>query len=68
MGIAGTDEKCRWVVEDLGFDACINYKTEDVAARLREPCPDGIDVYFDNVGGEILDAVLDSRSTSARAS
>ena len=67
VGIAGTDEKCRWVVEDLGFDACINYKTEDVDARLRELCPDGIDVFFDNVGGEILDAVL-ARSTSARAS
>ena len=60
VGIAGTDEKCRWVVEDLGFDACINYKTEDVDARLRELCPDGIDVFFDNVGGEILDAVLDA--------
>jgi NADPH-dependent curcumin reductase CurA len=65
VGIAGTDE-CRWVVEDLGFGACINYKTDDVAAA-RELCPDGIDVYFDNVGGEILDAVL-LRSTSAPAS
>ena len=66
VGIAGTDEKCRWVVEDLGFDACINYKTEDVAARLIELCPEGIDVYFDNVGGEILDAVLANLAIGAR--
>jgi NADPH-dependent curcumin reductase CurA len=66
VGIAGTDEKCRWVVEDLGFDACINYKTEDVAERLRETCPDGIDVYFDNVGGEILDEVLNQITIGAR--
>ncbi len=66
VGIAGTDEKCRWVVEDLGFDACINYRTEDVAARLVELCPDGIDVYFDNVGGEILDAVLANLAIGAR--
>ena len=66
VGIAGTDEKCRWVVEDLGFDACINYKSEDVAARLRETCPDGIDVFFDNVGGETLDAVLRQINVGAR--
>jgi NADPH-dependent curcumin reductase CurA len=66
VGIAGTDEKCRWVVDDLGFDACINYKTEDVPSRLRELCPDGIDVFFDNVGGEILDAVLDQIALRAR--
>jgi NADPH-dependent curcumin reductase len=66
VGIAGTDEKCRWVVDELGFDACINYRTEDVAARLVELCPDGIDVYFDNVGGEILDAVLANLAIGAR--
>jgi NADPH-dependent curcumin reductase CurA len=66
IGIAGTDEKCRWVTEELGFDACINYRTEDVATRLRELCPDGIDVFFDNVGGEILDAVLDQIALRAR--
>jgi NADPH-dependent curcumin reductase len=66
IGIAGTEEKCRWVVEELGFDACINYKTDDVDARLRETCPDGIDVYFDNVGGEILDTVLTQISIGAR--
>jgi NADPH-dependent curcumin reductase CurA len=58
VGIAGSPEKCKWLTDDLGFDACINYKTEDVGARLRQTCPKGIDVYFDNVGGAILDAVL----------
>jgi NADPH-dependent curcumin reductase CurA len=58
VGIAGTPEKCAWLVDDLGFDAAIDYKAEDVAARLREECPKGIDVYFDNVGGAILDACL----------
>jgi NADPH-dependent curcumin reductase CurA len=58
VGIAGSDEKCAWVTNKLGFDACINYRTQDLPARLRETCPDGVDVYFDNVGGEILDAVL----------
>jgi hypothetical protein len=54
------------VTADLGFDACINYKTEDVGARLDELCPDGIDVYFDNVGGEILDAALVRLKLNAR--
>jgi NADPH-dependent curcumin reductase CurA len=58
VGIAGGAEKCRWLIEDYGFDAAIDYKSEDVGARLRELCPKGVDVFFDNVGGEILDAVL----------
>ena len=66
VGIAGTDEKCRWVLDELGFDSCINYRSDDVAARLVELCPDGIDVYFDNVGGEILDAVLANLAIGAR--
>jgi NADPH-dependent curcumin reductase CurA len=66
VGIAGTDEKCAWVTNELGFDACINYRTEDVAARLRATCPDGVDVFFDNVGGEILQAVLDRINLRAR--
>jgi NADPH-dependent curcumin reductase CurA len=66
VGIAGGPEKCAWVTDELGFDACINYKSADVSARLRETCPAGIDVYFDNVGGEILDAVLAQINLHAR--
>jgi NADPH-dependent curcumin reductase CurA len=58
VGIAGGPEKCRHVVEELGFDAAIDYKAEDVTAALATHCPTGIDVYFDNVGGAILDAAL----------
>jgi NADPH-dependent curcumin reductase len=66
VGIAGGPEKCRHVVEVLGFDAAIDYKAEDVAGALREHCPKGIDVYFDNVGGEILDAALANLAREAR--
>jgi len=66
VGIAGSDEKCRWITEELGFDAAINYKTESVRERLQTLCPDGIDVYFDNVGGEILDDVLSLINVRAR--
>ncbi len=66
VGIAGTDEKCRWITEELGFDAAINYKTESVPERLKALCPRGIDVYFDNVGGPILDAVLGRINLRAR--
>ena len=66
VGIAGTDEKCRWIQDELGFDAAINYRTEDVADGLRRHCPDGIDIYFDNVGGEILDAALAQLNLKAR--
>lgn len=58
VGIAGSDAKCRWLTDELGFDAAINYKTEDVPARLKETCPKRIDVFYDNVGGPILDHVL----------
>ncbi|MCW2990709.1 MAG: putative NADP-dependent oxidoreductase [Solirubrobacterales bacterium] len=66
IGIAGGPEKCAQVVEELGFDACIDYKAGDVAAGLREHCPDGINVYFDNVGGEILEACLARLALHAR--
>ncbi len=58
VGLAGTDDKCRWLTEDLGFDAAINYKTADLDEEIRKACPQGIDIYFDNVGGEILDTAL----------
>jgi NADPH-dependent curcumin reductase CurA len=58
IGIAGGPEKCGWLTKEAGFDAAIDYKSEDVNARLRELCPKGVDVYFDNVGGELLDAAL----------
>jgi NADPH-dependent curcumin reductase CurA len=58
VGIAGTDEKCRLLVDKLGYDAAINYRSDDVPARIAEHCPGGIDVFFDNVGGELLDHAL----------
>ena len=58
IGIAGGERKCRWIVDELGFDAAIDYKRDDVTEALRELAPRGVDVYFDNVGGDVLDAVL----------
>ena len=58
IGIAGGAEKCRALVEEYGFDGAVDYKTDKVGKRLRELCPNGIDIFFDNVGGEILDAAL----------
>lgn len=58
VGIAGGTDKCAWITDTLGFDACIDYKNQDVAAELRSTCPNGVDVYFDNVGGPILQAAL----------
>jgi NADPH-dependent curcumin reductase CurA len=66
VGIAGGPEKCEWIVDDLGFDAAIDYKSESVGRRLHELCPDGINVYFDNVGGDILDAALANLAWGAR--
>lgn len=66
VGLAGGPEKCQYVVKELGFDACIDYKKEDVKAALRQHCPSGINVYFDNVGGEILDAALTQLARGAR--
>ncbi|HUZ09669.1 MAG TPA: NADP-dependent oxidoreductase [Acidimicrobiales bacterium] len=66
VGIAGSPDKCAWLVDELGFDHAINYRDEDVAARIRATCPRGIDVYFDNVGGGILDACLANLAMHAR--
>lgn len=66
VGIAGGAEKCRHAVEVLGFDACLDHREPDLKARLAAACPDGIDVYFENVGGEVLDAVLPLLNLRAR--
>jgi hypothetical protein len=58
IGIAGSAEKCAWIVDELGFDGAVNYRSDNVARALRTMCPDGIDLYYDNVGGEILDICL----------
>jgi NADPH-dependent curcumin reductase CurA len=66
VGIAGGAEKCRYVVEELGFDACIDHRASDLRAQLAAACPGGIDVYFENVGGAVFDAVLPLLNTGAR--
>lgn len=66
IGIAGSAAKCAWVVDELGFDGCIDYKTQDVAAQLKVLAPTGVDVFFDNVGGAVLDAVIRRLATGGR--
>jgi NADPH-dependent curcumin reductase len=66
IGVAGSDEKCRYVVDTLGFDACINRRTDDLDAALKTHCPDGIDFYYDNTGGPILHAVMRNLRLRAR--
>ena len=66
IGTAGSDEKCRTVVDEYRFDGCINYRTERIGGRLRELCPDGVDVFFDNVGGDVLEAALGNLAMRAR--
>jgi NADPH-dependent curcumin reductase CurA len=66
IGITGTDEKCAWLVDDLGIDGAINHRTDDIPARLRELCPKRVDVFFDNTGGPILDHVLGRLADRAR--
>jgi NADPH-dependent curcumin reductase CurA len=66
VGIAGSHEKCRYVVDELGFDACVNYKTDDLVPALRAACPTGADIYFENVGGAVLAAVLRVLNRGAR--
>jgi hypothetical protein len=67
VGIAGGSEKCRYAVETLGFDACLDHRAPDFAVKLLEACPQGIDIYYENVGGKVFDAVLPLLNTSARA-
>jgi NADPH-dependent curcumin reductase CurA len=66
IGIAGSDEKCAWLHDDLGLDGAITHRTDDIPARLRELCPQRVDVFFDNTGGPILDAVLGRLADHAR--
>ena len=66
VGIAGGEKKCALLVDDLGYDAAIDYKSQDVQKSLKEQCPGGVDIYFDNVGGDILDAVLSRINRGAR--
>ena len=66
IGIAGNEEKCNYVTNTLGFDACLNHKDGNLATLLAEQCPDGIDVYFENVGGSVFDAVMPLLNASAR--
>ena len=67
VGIAGGPDKCKWLTETVGFDAVIDYKNEDVNAQISHHCPDKWDVFFDNVGGPILEAALDHMNLRARA-
>lgn len=66
VGIAGSDEKTAWLTQELGFDAAVNYKTGDLSASLQSVCPRGIDIYFDNVGGSVSDAVMPLLNNNAR--
>src|SRR5580698_10192922 len=66
VGIAGGPDKCRYITQELGFDAAIDYKSEDVTEALRKTCPQGINIYFDNVGGDILEAALANLARGAR--
>jgi NADPH-dependent curcumin reductase CurA len=66
VGIAGSDEKCAWITRDLGFDAAINYKKENIQEALKRECPNGIDIDFENVGGPVMDAVFARLNLGAR--
>lgn len=66
IGVAGDDEKCQWICDELGFDGAINYKSDDIAAKLAELTPDGVDIYFENTGGPIQHHVFDRMNAHGR--
>ena len=66
VGVAGSQDKCDYVVRELGFDACVNYRKGDLPASLKQACPNGVDVYFENVGGDVLRAVMQLLNQNAR--
>ena len=66
VGLAGSDEKCSWLTDELGFDEAINYKTQNVGSGHRRCMPDGVDVFFDNVGGDILEAAIGNLARHGR--
>ena len=66
VGIAGSPEKCAWLTDEAGFDACINYRQSDLREGIGATCPDGVDLYFDNVGGDVLQAAMENLSLGAR--
>lgn len=66
VGVAGGEEKCRYAVDTLGFDACLDHHSADFEEQLKNACPDGIDIYFENVGGKVFDAVFPLLNTAAR--
>jgi hypothetical protein len=66
IGLAGSKEKCDWLVDDLGFDVAINYKEENLDSALKKYCPEGIDIYFDNVAGDVLNTVMANLALNAR--
>ena len=66
VGVAGSPDKCKYVVDELGFDACVNYKTDDLVPALKNACPNGVDIYFENVGGAVFAAILRVINKGAR--
>jgi hypothetical protein len=66
VGIAGSDEKCLYAVEELGYEACLNYRSVELRTAIKQACPDGVDVYFDNVGGDVLVAAIANLALNAR--
>lgn len=66
VGVAGSEEKCAWLTDELGFDAAINYRTDDMPTAIRRHCPKGVDLVFDNVGGDFLEAAIDNLALRGR--